>query len=195
LVIESGWSSQVDHGTRHSWAGAAVTNPNASLAAYDVSVVFNLIDTAGTVVDTETETISYIAPGARVLVAPQQIGFDVKTEPADLKVNAIGDMKPDKGSGGASGFSTEKGVTLTVVSAGVDRGQYVSKIKGQVENPTSDVVKYPTVRCIYTHAGVIVGGEKSTISDPIAPGATVAFSAGLNFSPEQADGAECQAVA
>jgi hypothetical protein len=195
LAVESGFASWLDSiGTRHSSAGAVVTNPNGGQAAYDVTAVFNLVDATGKVLDTESVRLPYIPAGGRVLAAPSLIGFNVNAEPSGVNVTAIGDFKKDTGRSGAESFSLNKGIDLTVTGVEIQHDQYSSKVVGQAMNPSSEIVKYASVTCVYRAGGTIVGGTATTIPDPIAPGATVAFNAGSGDLPPTAETAECTAV-
>ncbi|MEZ5237762.1 MAG: FxLYD domain-containing protein [Microthrixaceae bacterium] len=65
--------------------GALVTNPNESLAAYGVTVVFNLLDADGNAIDTDSTEVAYLPAGATVPVTPLSIGYDTPTEPAEMR--------------------------------------------------------------------------------------------------------------
>src|ERR1700754_1122197 len=98
FTVDSRFTSGEDSiGTLYTSAGALLTNPNTDLAAYGAQVLFNLVGPTGDVVDSTTETVSYIGPGETVPVAPLQIGFDLKEAPTKLEVQVVGDFVEDDG--------------------------------------------------------------------------------------------------
>lgn len=195
LTIEAGMFSEINSiGTRNSAAGVVLTNPNAE-AAYDVDVVFNLVDGAGTVMDTASANVDYLAPGGRAIVAPLQIGFDIPSEPVRVDVTAIvGDFREDEGYDGVE-FSMSEGIVLEVVSVEVQRGQYGdTRIGGQVRNPSDQLAEFASIDCIARAGGVIVGGWSTSLTDPVAPGGIIAFNVGARPLSPSADTAECQII-
>jgi hypothetical protein len=189
LDIVSGFSAWTDAGgVRHTSAGATVRNAKADLAAYDVDVVFKLVDLGGNDLDTQTLRIPYIGPKDRVLAAPATIGFNGDGRSFDLQVSATGRFREDIGPAG------DGGTNLDVVNPAIQRDDVSSSVVGQVHNPTTHVVKFPQVTCVLQAGRAIVGGTSTSITEPISPDATVPFSAGLNSIPEEAKTAECTAV-
>lgn len=194
LTVESGMTSATNSiETRYTSAGALVTNPNKGLAAYNVDVLFNLKDAGGTVLDSDSSTVSYIAPGATVPVVPLQIGFDLATEPASLEVVVTGDLSEDKGWEGVD-FMMGEGIELEVTGAAITPGSYGNELTAQIKNPSTDtVVKLATWDCVLKSGGKVVGGESSGISDSIPPGVTVALNASMSLDVK-ADEIICQAI-
>jgi hypothetical protein len=195
LTVESGFSTAANSGTQHTSSGAVVTNGGGK-SACGVQVQFNLLDAAGTTIDTGTETIDIIPAGATAIVAPTILGFD-KGVPASLNVAVV---KVDDFVGGTTlndcdGFTILKGIPVEVVSPTIDRAQFASGIKGQLMNSSTELVETAYIDCVYRAGGVVVGGESTASLDPIPPGGSVAFSAGLGLVPDTADAVECQAMA
>lgn len=195
LTVESGMTSGVNSiGTRHTSAGALVTNPNEGLAAYEVEVLFNLKDAGGTVLDSDSSTVPYIAPGATVPVAPLQIGFDLATEPASVEVVVTGDLREDEGWDGVE-FMMGEGIELEVTGAAITAGSFGNELTAQVKNPSPDTIaEFATWDCVLKSGGAVVGGEGSGISDSIPPGVTVALSHSMSLDVA-ADEIICRAVA
>src|SRR5262245_12586866 len=194
LQIESGMSTGVDSiGTRYTTAGAVVTNPNTALAAYGVHVVFNLVDAAGTVTDTDTTNVDYIPGGGRALVAPLQIGFDSPSEPARVDVTAVVDTWA-RDTGYHADFSMFEGVALQIAGAAIARTDYSASVKGQVTNPSTSLIDNASVTCVIRAGGALVGGSVTYVTDPIASGATIAFEVSFSHMPDAADSTECQGL-
>jgi hypothetical protein len=195
LTVESGFSTAANSGSQQTSSGAVVTNGGGK-SACGVQVQFNLLDAAGTTIDTGTETIEIIPAGATAIVAPTILGFN-KGVPASLNVAVV---KVDDFVGGTTlndcdGFTILKGIPVEVVSPTIDRAQFASGIKGQLMNSSTDLVETAYIDCVYRAGGVVVGGESTASLDPIPPGGSVAFSAGLGLVPDTADAVECQAMA
>ncbi|HYF46046.1 MAG TPA: hypothetical protein VD926_07530 [Acidimicrobiales bacterium] len=195
LTVESGMTSGVDSiGTRYTSAGALVTNPNADLAAYDVDVLFNLMDGGGTVLDSDTANVPYLPPGATVPVVPLQIGFDLATEPASIEVLVTGDLREDEGWEGVE-FMMGTGIELEVAGAAIRATTFGSELTAQVTNPSEDTVaELGTWDCVLQRGDRIVGGEGSGISDSIPPGATVSLNHSMTLDVA-ADELVCRATA
>jgi hypothetical protein len=173
LQIESGFTSGTDSiGTRYTSAGALVTNPNATLAAYEVSVVFNLLDGSGAILDTDAANVPYIPAGATVPVAPLQIGFEIAADAASIDVNIAGTFEEDTGWDGA-GFIMGDGIDLDVSGAAVTQGDFGPSVDFTVTNPSDTVAELGAWDCVFKAGGAIVGGETSTIVDPVVPGGQV----------------------
>ncbi|MGI8663953.1 MAG: hypothetical protein ACR2LQ_12210 [Acidimicrobiales bacterium] len=194
LVVVPGGSSTVDSsGTRHALAGATVTNPDSKLAAYSVKVVFNLVDAAGTVLDTDTVDVDYIGPSKTAFVAPSQIGYQAASDVAKVDVTAVGDLRKDQGYAGVE-FGQFKGIELTVVDAAIVPDEFAPKIVSHVSNPGKEVVNAGQLTCLIFAGTAIVGGTTSYISDTIVPGATIEADSFIDFVPTGADGVRCQAI-
>jgi hypothetical protein len=190
--VDSGFSSGTDSiNTKYNSAGALLTNPNADLAAYGVQVLFNLVGSGGDVLDTTTETITYIGPGETVPVAPLQIGFDLKEKPTKLEVQVVGDFSEDRGP--EDTFGEEMSV-LTVKSAEITDSTYGRELSGQVTNQTDAVVTDANWACVYLNGKKIVGGQSSSIVDPIPPGSTVQFSDPISIEDMPAKTATCRVL-
>lgn len=193
FVVASGFTTGEDSiGTRYTTAGAKLTNPNADLAAYEVQVLFNLIGADGDVLDSSTETVYYVGPGETVPVAPLQIGFDQKEEPTELQVQVIGEFVEDEGPKGSFGGEA---ALLEVKAAEIVKGDYGDQeLSAQVSNPTDQVVEYPEWDCVYSQGKKIVGGQSSSIIDPIPPGSTVQFSDYVSVDGLKVSKVECRVV-
>lgn len=191
--VESGFTFGVDSiGTRYTSAGARLTNPNTDLAAYEVQVLFNLVGAGGKVLDTQTETVSYIGPGASVPVAPLQIGFEIPTNPTDLQVQVVGEFVEDEGPKGLFGGDA---AILDFKGGEVTKSDFGREFSGQVSNPTDVVVTSASWSCIWLNGTAITGGASSSIVDPIPPGATVQFSESFSIDKLVAKKVECQVIA
>jgi hypothetical protein len=180
-------------GTRHSSAGAVLTNPNAE-AAYGVEVTFDLKDAGGAVLDSARETVPYLPAHGHRIVAPLQVGFDLGVEPASLEVAThVREFAEDVGpEGGDDIMRRPDGARLEVVRAGFVDGEYLSKVTGQVLNLTADVARYSSVHCVLRSDDGIVGGAASGISAPIVPGGTIAFESMLASPPDDVDTVDCE---
>lgn len=190
--VESGFSSGTDSiGTKYNSAGALLTNPNPDLAAYGAQVLFNLVGPGGDVLDTTTETVSYIGPGETVPVGPLQIGFDLKEKPTKLEVQVVGDFTDDEGPKDA--FGDEMSV-LTVKKIEITQSDYGRELSGQVTNETDEIVTDANWDCVYMSGEKIVGGASSSILDPIPPGSTVQFSDSISVDDMPAKNATCRVI-
>jgi hypothetical protein len=190
--VESGFTSGTDSiGTNYNSAGALLTNPNPNLAAYGAQVLFNLVGPNGDVLDSATETVTYIGPGETVPVAPLQIGFDLRDEPTKLEVQVVGDFTDDEGP--KDTFSDEMSV-LTVKSTEITDSNYGRELSAQVTNQTDEVVTDATWDCIYLNGKKIVGGASSSIIDPIPPGSTVQFNDPISIDDMPAKSATCRVL-
>ena len=195
LTAEAGQTSGTDSiGTRYTSAGALVTNPNTTWAAYDVSVVFNLVGPGGEVLDTETARVPYIPPGATVPVAPLQIGFDIPVAPAGVTVDLTSRLAEDDGWDGVE-FMTGDGIELQVSGATIHSGDYYDRIAFTATNPGTEVAEFASWTCAFRRDGVIVGGESSSISDPIVPGGSVQAEGGVSLQGIDAHEVICRAYA
>lgn len=192
LTVESGFSAGTSFdGAPTTTAGAVISNPS-SQAAYDVSVQFSSLGAGDKVLDTQTDRIYYIPAGGKAVAAPTLIGHDAAEATAKVTVSVTQTFKKDtgpndRGFGGSGAF-------LEVVSSDYKKSSdsLYGGVQGQVKNSTDKESKFPSVRCVLRGAGAIVGGIGTAITDPIAPGATIAFSAGsLVPTPPAADSAEC----
>lgn len=190
--VESGFTSGTDSiGTRYNSAGALLTNPNTDLAAYGAQVLFNLVGPGGEVLDSATETVTYIGPGETVPVAPLQIGFDLKDKPTKLEVQVVGDFTDDAGP--RDSFDAEMAV-LTVKSTEIADTDYGRELSGQVTNETDEVVTDANWDCVYLNGKTIVGGSSSSIIDPIPPGSTVQFNEPISIDDMPAKSATCRVL-
>lgn len=195
LTTEADMTSGLDSiGTRHTSAGALVTNPNGNLAAYDVEVLFNLVSANGTVLDSEGVDVAYIPAFSTVPVASSvTFGFDQAEEPASVEVAVTGGFAEDTGWDGAD-FLLEDGIDLEVTGAAITAGGSGKELTAQVTNPSDTVAELSFWHCVFKNGGTIVGGDSSTISDRIPPGATVAISSFLSLDLT-ADEVICRAYA
>lgn len=191
LQVESGFTSETSStGTRNTSAGALVTNPNSDLAGYSVQALFNLKAEDGAVLDSASPTVSYIAPGETVPVAPLQIGFDIETEPTTLEVLATGEFGEDEGPSGPFGGEL---LVLEFVGGTVRSTQFGTELDAQVRNPHDQVAETAAWDCVFLSGEEIVGGSPSAIVDRIPPGATVQFGTPLSVDI-QADDVQCRIV-
>lgn len=194
LQAEAGFTSAENSiGTRHTSFGALITNPNESLAAYDVSVTINLLGDDGSILETDTERVEYLAPGATLPVATSvTFGFDLDSEPADYELSMTGEFREDEGYGGVS-FSMNDGIELDVADASIGEGSLGAELSFTATNPGEDVVEFGSWNCVFLSSGEVVGGDGSTIIDPIAPGATIRVDSGLSVEID-ADEVICHAI-
>lgn len=191
LEVGYGFSTGINSiGTRHTSAGALVTNPNKSQAAYDVQILFNLIGPDGTVLDSSSDRVYYIAPGETVPSAPLLIGFDLEQEPTELEVQATGEFREDDGPQGLFGGDLR---VLEFVSGELRAGDYGTSLDAQVRNTSDEVAEVASWTCVYQQGGEIVGGDTSAIVDRIPPGSTVQFGTSLSVDI-QADDIQCRIV-
>lgn len=195
LTVDSGFTSGVNSiETLYTTAGALVTNPNDSLAAYDVTVVFNLLDADGGVMDTDSKRVPYIPAGATVPVAPLQIGFDLAEEPADLSVDIAGKFGSDEGWDGVD-FLLGEGVDLEVEDAKLVTGDSRDRVEFIVTNPSEVVAERASWACVFQNGDNIVGGDSSSVSDPVVPNGKVKVDAGIRVEGVEADEVTCRAYA
>lgn len=191
FTVEFGFTTGTDSiNTRYTVAGARITNPNDALASYDVQVLFNLLGEGGNVLDTQTETVTYVAPGESVPVAPLLIGFDQKQEPQDLEVQVVGEFTEDEGPRGMFGGDA---AILEVKDAELQQNEFGTDLSAQVTNPTESVAEFASWACIFLDGDKILGGASSSIIDPIPPGSTVALGEPLSLKLE-AEQVECRVV-
>ena len=191
ITTESGYASGVSSlGTRFTSAGAVVTNTSTQLAC-GVKVEFALLDAAGTLIDTKSETVPFIAAGLAANIAPSGLGGGSETEPGALEV-AITEVRS---------FTTEatcdpslvQGLTLETADVTVDELTY---IRGQVTNGTDTAAEKTLVDCVLRDAaGAIVGGDKTIVRDAIDAGASAEFKVRMLWAPDTAATAECTAIA
>lgn len=177
-------------GTRYTSAGALITNPNESQAAYDVQILFNLLGPDGTVLDSSSETVYYVAPGETVPSAPLQIGFDLGDEPTELEVQATGEFRDDEGPQGVFGGEMR---ILEFVSGQLTSREFGPELDAQVRNTSDEVAEFASWTCVYQQDGEIVGGDASGISDRIPSGTTVQFGTSVSLDIE-ADDVQCRIV-
>ncbi len=193
LAIEFGFTPNADRGVVS--AGAIVTNSGA-VSACGVEVQFTLLDSAGTPVDTTTESVAFVPAGASVNVAPTQIGYEV-ADPAELTVTVV---KVEDTTSGASlddcdGFYFWEGINVDVVNPALVPGDFGSSITGQLSNATESLVETSYINCVILAGGQIVGGESTASLDPISPGGTIAFDMSFITYEGNADEVRCTAVA
>ena len=174
LTTEAGITSGVDSiGGEHTSAGALVTNPNASLAAYDVEVLFNLVSADGTVLASEGESVPYIPAFSTVPVgASDLLGNGVAA--ASVEVTVTGSFAEDSGWDGVD-FLFGYGIDLEVADAAATTGSTGPELTAQVTNPSDSVAESAFVTCVLKNGGAIVGGEQTGVGNRIPPGATVAL--------------------
>lgn len=171
--VEKGFTTSLDStGTRRTSAAALVTNLDPELAAYDVRVIFNLEDADGRVIDTDTADVPYIPKGATVPVAPLSVGFDITAEPVGLQVLVSGKLAPDKGWAGVE-FLMGKGIDLEVAEPEIVENRYSTNLKALVTNESDQPLNYATWVCVMKAGGAVAGGERSSVSERLPPGATV----------------------
>lgn len=198
LVVDSGFSSDVSSlGTQRTSAGAAITNPTAQTAC-GAKLQLNLLDGAGNPLDTVSESIEIIPAGATVLVSPLLIGHGLTEAPASLRAEIVSVDKFINSTSIAdcSRFNLTDGVFLTVASEEIQLDRVgIAYVRGQVTNPTDQLVERAFLDCVFRADGAIVGGESTAILDPITPGGTIAFSTLSSFIPDGTDAVQCQIVA
>lgn len=171
--VEKGFTTSLDStGTRRTSAGALVTNLDPGLAVYDVRVIFNLEDADGRVIDTDSANVPYIPKGATVPVAPLSVGFDIAAQPAELRVLVSGRLAPDTAWDGVE-FLVGKGIDVEVAEPEIVENRYSTNLKALVTNEGDEILDYASWMCVMRSGGVITGGESSSVSERLPPGATV----------------------
>jgi hypothetical protein len=191
LTLESGFASGVSSlGTRFTSAGAVVTNTSAQRACR-VKVEFAMLDAAGTVLDTKSESVPFIAAGAAAPVAPSGLGGGIADEPASVEVTVV-EVKAFS-AGDTCDDTLVQGLALETADVTVDALTY---IRGTVTNSTDTAAETTLVDCVLRDAaGAIVGGDKTVVRDAIDAGATAEFKVRMLWTPETATAAECSAIA
>lgn len=193
LIVDAGLTSAMSIiDTRHTSVGALITNPNSTYAAYDATVVFNLLGPDGSILDTESVNVPYIPADSTVPVAPYFLGFDAPTEPTSVDVEIVGSFERDRGWDGV-GFSMDEGIDLEVSGAAIIPGSYSTSLTFNATNPSDRVAEWGSWSCVFRNGGVIVGGASSSISDPIVPGGTVRVDSSLSVDDIAADEIICRA--
>lgn len=193
LTVEAGMTSGVNSiGTRYTTAGALVTNPNESLAAYNVTVVFNLVNASGSILDTDSSNVPYIPANTTVPVAPLQIGFDLAEEPAGVDVNVAGEFDDDTGWEGVE-FSMEDGIELVISETAFASGQFGNTLSFAAMNPSDTVVEWASWHCVLKQGGAVIGGQASGISDPIVPEGSVRVDGSVSVDSATPDEVICRA--
>ena len=197
LDVEAGMSTEVNAmGTRHTSAGAVVTNPNVQ-AAYGVEVAFHLKDATGATVDTATERVNYLPGRTSRIVAPLELGFGLAVEPTGVEVETnVTEFAPDTGpASGGDPFRRPEGARLEVVGPELVNEEYVSKVTGQIVNPTADVARFPSLHCVLRSEKGIAGGASTGLSDQVGAGGALAFDTLMTFAPDGVDDVDCEAHA
>ena len=192
LAIQFGFTQNVEQGVVS--AGALISN-NGALTACGVEVQFTLLDSAGTPVDTVTESVALVPAGQTVSVVPFQIGYQV-ADPASMSVTIIDidDTTDEVSLRNCSGFYFEDGIIVNVVNPIYARREFDTSISGQLVNPTDQMVETAFVDCVLRFGGLIVGGESSASLNPITPGGTIAFDFGFASYEGEADEVLCTAI-
>ena len=192
LAIQFGFTQNVERGVVS--AGALISN-NGALTACGVEVQFTLLDSAGTPVDTVTESITLVPAGQTVSVVPLQIGYQV-ADPASMSVTIIdiADTTDEVSLRDCSGFYFEDGIIVDVVNPTYSRREFDTSIIGQLVNPTEQMVETAFIDCVLRFGGQIVGGESSASLNPITPGGTIAFELGFVTYEGEADEVLCTAI-
>jgi len=193
LIVESGFSTEGEPGSRSNSAGAVITNPSQVVAACEVQVTFSLLDAAGAPVESITETIPWIPKDGRVIVAPEYLLYDGDEDPAGLAVATVVGAFEDTDDLAVCDPSAESSGTLLDASASVHRDGSLPIARGQVTNTSPEVVQVARLSCVLRDGGSIIGGDATDIFDPIKPGQEIAFESSPIFGDvEDADSAECQ---
>lgn len=193
LSVQYGFTQNLEQGVVST--GALVSN-NGTLTACGVQVQFTLLDSAGTPVDTVTESIALVPAGQTVSVVPFQIGYQV-ADPASMNVTIIDieDTTDQVSLRDCGGFYFENGIIVNVVNPTYFRRDFDTAINGQLVNPSDQMVDVSFVDCVLRLGGQIVGGESSASPNPIPPGGTIAFELGLLSYEGEADEVLCTAIA
>jgi hypothetical protein len=101
-------------------------------------------------------------------------------------------LKKDTGWSGVE-FSMGQGVELEVSGAGVHPGSYDRELTFTVKNPGTEVTKFASWDCVFERNGAVVGGESSSIVDPIVPGGSVLAKSTISVDSMVVDQAICRA--
>lgn len=192
LAIESGYSTGVSGlGTRYTSAGAVVTN-TATIAACGVKVEFSILDAAGTSLDTKSEELHMVAPGAALALSTSGLGGGRPDEPASFTATIVGFDSFDAAGVCADSFTTSQGFALETADVAVDE-EYLS---GNVSNPSDDIAERASIECVLRDAdGAIVGGDSGSVRGTIAPRGDADFKIRMLWTPPTATTAECTAAA
>ena len=197
LTVDIGFRPVQGSFARFTSLGLLISNPNASMGAYGTQVVINLLDANGTILDTGTVDIPYVPAGETVPAAPLIIAYDIDAEPVDADVFVTTNLKTERGWSGVE-FTIYEGIELEVTEAGVSPARYGDGVdlSFNVTNPTDRLIDgYPTWDCVFVEDGQIVGGETSSIVDPISPGATVRVDSSNQIDYRSIDEVICRSYA
>lgn len=187
LTIESGFSTGLTGvGTQATSAAAVVTN-TSDAPACGVEVTFRLLDAAGTEVDGRTETVTLVPAGAAVPVAPKfQRATDTPPASLEAEVSAVAATCEPSG--------TALGIAIGTADVAVDADR--KYVRGTLQNETGTDAPVVEVQCaLRDAAGAIVGGDSTTVREPLAAGAEAEFKVRVIWSPETATAADCAASA
>lgn len=192
LTIESGYSTGVSNlGTRYTSAGAVVTN-TATVTACGVKVDFTILDAAGTVLDSKSEELHKVAPGAALAITTSGLGGGRPDEPATFTAAIVGIDAFDAAGECADSFTTSQGFGLETAEVALDE-EYLS---GNVTNPSNDIAEKAAIECVLRDdAGAIVGGDSGFVRGTIAPRGDSDFKIRMLWTPPTATAAECTAAA
>ncbi|MEQ1701534.1 MAG: FxLYD domain-containing protein, partial [Ilumatobacteraceae bacterium] len=192
LRIESGYSTGLSSlGTRYNSAGALITN-TATIAACGVKVDFAILDAAGVALDTKSEELHMIAPGAALALSTSGLGGGRPDEPASFTATIVGIDSFDAAGVCADSFTTSQGFGLETADVALDE-EYLS---GNVTNPSDDIAEKASIDCVLRDdAGAIVGGDSGSVRGTIAPRGDSDFKIRMLWTPPTATAAECTASA
>lgn len=192
LTIESGYSTGLSSlGTRYTSAGAVVTN-TATVAACGVKVDFTILDAAGTALDSKSEELHMITPGAALALSTSGLGGGRSDEPASFTATIVGIDSFDAAGQCADSFTTAQGFALATADATIDE-EYIA---GNVSNPSDAIAEKASIDCVLRDdAGAIVGGDSGSVRGTIAPRGDADFKIRMLWAPPTATAAECTASA
>jgi hypothetical protein len=157
--------------------GVVLRNTSPTQDALDVEVTTNFDDASGTILDTESETISVI-PAHTTYYLGGDGSLESSARVVRLEVNPT------------VGQSAHTNYPLPIVSrVGLTRDLYLGlTVHGQVENnldaPLSQFAQITTV--IFSPSGRVVGGGFTYLDADLPPGRSAAWSTNITATPHSA---------
>ena len=157
-----------------------------------MKVEFSIVDAAGTALDTKSEELHMVAPGAALALSTSGLGGGRPDEPASFTATIVGIDSFDAAGTCADSFTTAQGIALETADATVDE-EYIA---GNVTNPNDAIAEKASIDCVLRDAaGAIVGGDSGSVRGTLAPRGDAAFKIRMLWAPAKATSAECSAAA